>query len=224
MSGEATYRVAPAYLVAASILAALPTPVAGQAAKPGCELVDIDIQKFGGAPLLQPQVIQSANGRLDAALEVAYATNEVAGCDVELRSYNGKLAGPTLRAKPGDTLYIRMKNDLPPEPHGHTGDHNIPHGFNSTNLHTHGLHVSPNDNSDNVFRRDVAVSPASLPHPCQPVHGMPEKVWRDTLIVEKGRPERILTRYEDFKGKFVLHCHILDHEDGGMMQAVEIVD
>jgi FtsP/CotA-like multicopper oxidase with cupredoxin domain len=32
------------------------------------------------------------------------------------------------------------------------------------------------------------------------------------------------TRYEDFKGKFVLHCHILDHEDQGMMQAVEIVD
>lgn len=152
MSGKVSYRVAPAYLLAAGIITAIPTPVASQAAKPGCELVDIDIQKFGGAPLLQPQVIQSANGRLDATLEVAYATNEVAGCEVKLRSYNGKLAGPTLRARPGDTLFIKMKNSLPPESHSHTGDHNIPHGFNSTNLHTHGLHVSPNDSSDNVFR------------------------------------------------------------------------
>jgi FtsP/CotA-like multicopper oxidase with cupredoxin domain len=138
--------------MAASILAAFPTPVASQASKPGCELVDIDVQKFGGAPLLQPQIIQSANGRLDAALDVAYATNDVAGCQVKLRSYNGKLAGPTLRAKPGDTLYIKLNNGLPPEPHGHGGDHNIPHGFNTTNLHTHGLHVSPIDKSDNVFR------------------------------------------------------------------------
>src|SRR5690349_12356967 len=152
MSGKVTYRVAPACVVAAGILAAVPAPVASQAAKPGCELVDIDIQKFGGAPLLQPLAIQSATGRLDATLDVAYATNEVAGCEVKLRSYNGKLTGPTLRAKPGDTLYIKMKNSLPPEPHSHAGDHNIPHGFNSTNLHTHGLHVSPSDNSDNVFR------------------------------------------------------------------------
>ena len=152
MSGEAAYRVAPVYLVAAGILAALSTSAAGQAAKPGCELVDIDIGKFGGAPLVQPQVIQSANGRLSATLEVAYAPNEVAGCQVKLRSYNGGLTGPTLRARPGDTLYIKMTNALPAEAHTHSGDHNIPHGFNSTNLHTHGLHVSPNDKSDNVFR------------------------------------------------------------------------
>jgi hypothetical protein len=41
MSGEAAYRVAPADLVAASILAALATPVAIQTAKPGCELVGL---------------------------------------------------------------------------------------------------------------------------------------------------------------------------------------
>jgi FtsP/CotA-like multicopper oxidase with cupredoxin domain len=31
-------------------------------------------------------------------------------------------------------------------------------------------------------------------------------------------------RYVKFKGKFVIHCHILDHEDRGMMQLVEIID
>ena len=31
------------------------------------------------------------------------------------------------------------------------------------------------------------------------------------------------SRYETFTGKFVIHCHILRHEDAGMMQAVEVV-
>ena len=32
----------------------------------------------------------------------------------------------------------------------------------------------------------------------------------------------IRTRYERYIGEFVLHCHILDHEDQGMMQNVSI--
>ncbi|NLR98036.1 multicopper oxidase domain-containing protein [Rhizobium sp. P38BS-XIX] len=31
---------------------------------------------------------------------------------------------------------------------------------------------------------------------------------------------RICARYEHFIGHYVLHCHILDHEDQGMMQNV----
>jgi L-ascorbate oxidase len=30
------------------------------------------------------------------------------------------------------------------------------------------------------------------------------------------------TRYQRYIGEFVLHCHILDHEDQGMMQNVRI--
>lgn len=50
-----------------------------------------------------------------------------------------------------------------------------------------------------------------------------EIVWRDTVLIEKGKPLAIRSRYERYIGKFVLHCHILDHEDQGMMQIVEIV-
>lgn len=35
---------------------------------------------------------------------------------------------------------------------------------------------------------------------------------------------KIRSRFVDFPGKFVLHCHILGHEDRGMMQLVEVVD
>ena len=34
----------------------------------------------------------------------------------------------------------------------------------------------------------------------------------------------VRSRFEDFTGLFVLHCHILNHEDIGMMQLVEVYD
>ena len=56
-------------------------------------------------------------------------------------------------------------------------------------------------------------------------NGADEIVWKDTLMVHGDAPVKyrtIRSRYEDYTGKFVLHCHILPHEDEGMMQAVEI--
>lgn len=52
-------------------------------------------------------------------------------------------------------------------------------------------------------------------------------VWKDTLFVKgpvEGKPYTLYvrTRYERYIGEFVLHCHILDHEDQGMMQNVSI--
>ena len=35
---------------------------------------------------------------------------------------------------------------------------------------------------------------------------------------------KIRHRFVDFTGIFVLHCHILGHEDRGMMQLVEVVN
>lgn len=55
-------------------------------------------------------------------------------------TYNGIFPAPTLRANPGDTLKITLVNKL----------------NQATNLHTHGLHVSPTKNSDNPL---VMVAP-----------------------------------------------------------------
>jgi len=76
--------------------------------------------------------------------------------NVRLRSYNGKLGAPVIEAYPGDTLNILLDNKLPPETHPGMPNPNIPNGFNITNLHFHGLHVSPVGNADNVM---MAVSP-----------------------------------------------------------------
>jgi FtsP/CotA-like multicopper oxidase with cupredoxin domain len=46
--------------------------------------------------------------------------------------------------------------------------------------------------------------------------------WKDTLFIEQGYVVTLRSRYERYIGDFVLHCHILDHEDKGMMQNVRI--
>lgn len=57
--------------------------------------------------------------------------------------------------------------------------------------------------------------------------------WADTIAVPPAKTigknlvpgiVKIRSRFVDFTGSFVLHCHILDHEDRGMMQEVVIQD
>lgn len=45
----------------------------------------------------------------------------------------------------------------------------------------------------------------------------------DTFPIPANGEVIIRTKYRDFDGKYVLHCHILFHEDHGMMQVVEVV-
>jgi len=67
-----------------------------------------------------------------------------------------RLVGPTIRVRRGTTLRINVINDLPktgqPPVTVNAGPDDEPHDLYTTNLHTHGLHVSPIGNSDNVFR------------------------------------------------------------------------
>jgi FtsP/CotA-like multicopper oxidase with cupredoxin domain len=47
--------------------------------------------------------------------------------------------------------------------------------------------------------------------------------FRDTIFVENNYQIHTRTRYDRYIGEYVLHCHILDHEDGGMMLNIAIV-
>lgn len=89
-----------------------------------------------GQPLRRPQVLDSRDGRLRADL-VAAPGAVIAGHRGAGLGFNGESPGPTLRVRPGDVLTLRLTNRL----------------GTPTNLHTHGLRVSPNGNSDNPFVR-----------------------------------------------------------------------
>ncbi len=49
-----------------------------------------------------------------------------------------------------------------------------------------------------------------------------EKGWKDTVLAFPGEKVSIIIKFPDNKGKFVFHCHNLEHEDAGMMLNFEI--
>ncbi|WP_448071125.1 multicopper oxidase family protein [Georgenia yuyongxinii] len=85
--------------------------------------------------LTEPTVLRSDGGRLQVELVAAQQDVELAGRRARALTYNGQVPGPTLRLRPGDVLEVRLTNNL-----------GAP-----TNLHTHGLHVSPQGHGDNAL-------------------------------------------------------------------------
>ena len=93
------------------------------------------LNSFAAAELIQPKVLRSSNGVLNVTLEAKATMLPFNGSKRWALTYNGTFPGPTLIAKPGDTINVILKNST-----------NM-----MTNLHTHGPHVPPSGNSDNPF-------------------------------------------------------------------------
>jgi FtsP/CotA-like multicopper oxidase with cupredoxin domain len=83
----------------------------------------------------EPPSVSSGGGVLQVTLTAARSSITIGGQRAVTEVYNGSYTPPTLRVHPGDLIRLRLINRLD-EP---------------TNFHTHGLHVSPGANSDNVF-------------------------------------------------------------------------
>jgi FtsP/CotA-like multicopper oxidase with cupredoxin domain len=86
-------------------------------------------------PPTSSQLYKSASGLLEVDIAASLKPVNLAGKTAYLLSYNEQVPGPRLEAKPGDTVRIRFTNNL--------SEH--------SNLHYHGLHVSPAGNADNPF-------------------------------------------------------------------------
>ncbi len=52
----------------------------------------------------------------------------------------------------------------------------------------------------------------------------PMNLWRDTVYIKEKEQYTIRSRFRDYVGDSVLHCHILDHEDQGMMMCLRFYD
>lgn len=88
-----------------------------------------------GDLLVEPEVLRSSGGLLQVDLVAARREVTLTGRQVQALTYGGTLPGRTWWVRPGDTIEVQLRNELD----------------TPTNLHTHGLQVSPSDNSDNPF-------------------------------------------------------------------------
>jgi len=167
-----------------------------------------------------PAVVASHDGVLELTLTAARGAVEVGGKRVVAQVYDGSYLPPTLRVQPGDVVRLRLVNALD----------------ETTNLHMHGLAVSPLGASDNVFLhiapgrtqdyeiRIPATHPPGLywyhPHP----HGRSDEQVRNgmsgALVVEglldpfpelRGLPEHVLLLKDaQIEGGQIVHREIGD--------------
>jgi len=82
-----------------------------------------------------PPILNSRDGKLHVDLIAAPSTYTIEGHAFQGMLYNGEYLPPVWRVRSGDTLTVTLHNELPEE----------------TNLHFHGIDVSPLKNGDNVF-------------------------------------------------------------------------
>lgn len=68
----------------------------------------------------------------------------------------------------------------------------------------------------NARRELKFTGPAQPPEP----H---EMGWKDTVRADPGMVTRIAMRFEGEPGRYVWHCHILEHEDNEMMRPYEVL-
>jgi FtsP/CotA-like multicopper oxidase with cupredoxin domain len=80
-----------------------------------------------------------------------------------------------------------------------TGMMEIPHSF-----HLHGVQFQ-------ILDINGKVPPAG------------ESGWKDTVLVWPGDTVRIIIPFREFPGIYMYHCHLLEHEDDGMMGQFEVV-
>ena len=59
--------------------------------------------------------------------------------------------------------------------------------------------------------------------PGDPDAAMSETGLRETFLVQSGETVEVEAKFADRLGPYVFHCHILEHEDNGMMAQFEVV-
>jgi spore coat protein A len=50
-----------------------------------------------------------------------------------------------------------------------------------------------------------------------------EAGWKDTVRADPGMVTRIIAKFEGYTGRYVWHCHILEHEDNEMMRPFDVI-
>ncbi|MES2572056.1 MAG: multicopper oxidase domain-containing protein, partial [Verrucomicrobiota bacterium] len=80
------------------------------------------------------------------------------------------------------------------------------------------------------------VNPTNHPHPMHlhlvqfqvvNINGVPQEAsefgWKDTFVVPPASEVTILAKFSRYTGRYVFHCHNLEHEDYAMMGEFEVL-
>lgn len=49
-----------------------------------------------------------------------------------------------------------------------------------------------------------------------------ERGWKDTVAVPPGEEVRVIARFDGYRGRYLMHCHNLEHEDHEMMARYDV--
>jgi len=110
-----------------------------------------------GAPFADPPDLPNEcmmPGMVEVTLTPRISAVNVNGVMANLMTYNGDHPGGTIRVRQGDMLSIHFRNWLPAT----TATNMLGFTRNITNLHTHGLHVSPEPPADDAH---IAIAPGA---------------------------------------------------------------
>jgi FtsP/CotA-like multicopper oxidase with cupredoxin domain len=50
-----------------------------------------------------------------------------------------------------------------------------------------------------------------------------ERGWKDTLRLDSGDDVNVIMRFDGYRGRYLMHCHNLEHEDYDMMMRFDVV-
>ena len=80
-------------------------------------------------------------------------------------------------------------------------------------IHTFHLH-----DVENVCLTRYIGTPPPAPPPCAPYD-----LYNDTFFLEANETIELKFKFTDFLGRYVFHCHVLEHEQDGMMAQSEVL-
>ena len=106
-------------------------------------------------PLKTPIEYTSSNGKLQVTMEARATRTQLGPYQVNGATYNGVYGGPVLRLKPGDVLEMTLVNHL----------------AQATNVHFHGLQVSPLGHGDDSMHMVL-----------------PGETWNYSITIPKTHP------------------------------------
>lgn len=71
-----------------------------------------------------------------------------------------------------------------------------------------------------ILKREMTGTPSEAYRDLS--RGFVDEGWKDTVLVMPSEKVTLLKRFDDFPGLFLFHCHILEHEQMGMMRTFRV--